>query len=174
MDVPLETVRHQVVVLERETGLVSGHPAFGDLVHFLSARPDADSLTIVGVGEEEVVSPENYDRGVDGEVVEQVATRMAIRMSGMSEARFKGGWSGLSTVTPDWHPILAAADGVEGLYLAVGFSGHGFNLSPMVGVVMAEIVVQGTASTIDVSMMDLSRFAEDRSLGSRYGMNVLS
>ena len=174
VDVPLETVRHQVVVLERETGLVSGHPAFGDLVHFLSARPDADYLTLVGVGEEELVCPENYDRGVDAEVVEQVATRMAIRMSGMSEARFKRGWSGLFTVTPDWHPILGAVEGIEGLYLAVGFSGHGFKLSPMVGVVMAEIVAQGTASTIDVSMMDLSRFEEGRSLGSRYGMNVLA
>ena len=174
VEVPLETVRHQVVVLERDTGLVPNHPALGDLVHSLSARPDSDSLTLIGVGESEVAGPEGYDRGVDGAVVEQVAAGLAARMPGMSEARFKRGWSGLFTVSPDWHPILGAVEGVDGLYLAVGFSGHGFKLSPMVGVVVAEIVTQGMASTIDISMLDLARFKENRPLGSRYGMSVLA
>ena len=174
VEVPLETVRHQVVVLERDTGLVPNHPAFGDLVHSLSARPDSDSLTLVGVGEDELAGPERYDRGVDGDVVEQVAAGLAARMPGMSEARFKRGWSGLFTVTPDWHPVLGAVEGIGGLYLAVGFSGHGFKLSPMVGVVTAETVTEGSASTIDVSILDLARFAENRPLGSRYRMSVLA
>jgi len=89
-------------------------------------------------------------------------------------AVFRGGWSGLFTTTPDWHPILDKVAGIEGLYCAVGFSGHGFKLSPMIGVVMAEIITQGRSWTIDVSMLGLSRFEEGRTLGSRYSMSLLA
>jgi sarcosine oxidase subunit beta len=63
--------------------------------------------------------------------------------------------------------------GVGGLYYAVGFSGHGFKLAPMVGVTMAELVIQGR-TTIDVSMLGLDRFEENRPMRSRYGMSVLA
>ena len=95
-------------------------------------------------------------------------------MPGMEHAVFRGGWSGLFTITPDWHPILAPAPGIDGLYCAVGFSGHGFKLAPMVGVVMAELVTQGAATTIDISMLGLDRFAEGRLMRSRYRMSVLA
>jgi sarcosine oxidase subunit beta len=56
----------------------------------------------------------------------------------------------------------------------VGFSGHGFKLSPMIGVVMAEIITGGRATTIDVSMLGLGRFAAGKALSSRYSMSVLA
>ena len=72
--------------------------------------------------------------------------------------------TGLFTTTPDWHPILDAVPGIEGLYCAVGFSGHGFKLSPMIGVTMAELIVEGIAKTIDISdptETDWGRFYRD-------------
>ena len=98
-------------------------------------------------------------------------------MPAMSEAQFMGGWSGLFTVTPDWHPVLDRVEGIDGLFCAVGFSGHGFKLSPMIGAVMAELMLDGQASTIEhglVASLRLGRFADGELLGSRYSMNVLA
>ena len=174
VDAPLRTLRHQVIMLRRPEDQVPDHPIIGDVVNSLSARPEAGNLTLIGVGEEEFMGPDEYNQGVDMAVVENAFAKLAKRMPGMSHALFRGGWSGLFTTTPDWHPILDKVEGIEGLYCAVGFSGHGFKLAPMVGVVMAELITEGRATRIDVSMLGLDRFSGGKLLGSRYSMSVLA
>ena len=150
------------------------HPIIGDVVNDLSARPDIGGLTLVGVGEDERGDPDGYDQGVDMQMFRGVAERLEQRMPGMSQASFLRGWSGLFTITPDWHPILDKAGQIDGLYVAVGFSGHGFKLAPMIGVTMAELIVNGRADSIDISQLGMYRFASGRPLRSRYGMSVLA
>jgi sarcosine oxidase subunit beta len=173
VEVPLETVRHQVVMLRRPQDRLAEHPIIGDVVNDLSARPDVGNLTLIGVGEDEEADPDSYNQGVDMPMVERAFANLTKRIPEMSHALFRGGWSGLFTTTPDWHPILDRIDGVDGLYCAVGFSGHGFKESPMIGRSMAELITGGEP-TIDISMLDLKRFAENRELKSRYGMQVLA
>jgi sarcosine oxidase subunit beta len=50
-------------------------------------------------------------------------------------------WVGIEAFTPDGLPILGPVDGVEGLYVAAGFSGHGFALAPVVGDVLARLAL---------------------------------
>ncbi len=173
-EAPLDTVRHQVVRFRRPARQVPDYPIVGDVVNGLSARPDVGNTTTVGVGEQERVGPEKFNQGVDMPVVEKTMADLALRFPEMPGAEFMGGWSGLFTVTPDWHPILGRVEGIEGLYCAVGFSGHGFKLSPMVGIVMAELITQGEATTVDISMLGLDRFEKRRPLGSSYRMKVLA
>ena len=71
-------------------------------------------------------------------------------------------------VSPDWNPIMGTAAAVAGLHYAVGFSGHGFKLSPVVGILMAEQVTEGRASTIDITPYRLERFAEGKELRVAY------
>ena len=174
VDVRLRPVRHQVVMLRRPQDLVPDHPAIGDVVNDLSARPDAGNLTLIGVGEDELADADSYNQSVDMPMVERGFRGLAKRMPGMAQALVRGGWSGLFTTTPDWHPVLDRVDGIDGLYCAVGFSGHGFKLSPMIGVVMAELIMEGRGTTVDISMLDLGRFKQGRLLKSRYGMQVLA
>jgi sarcosine oxidase subunit beta len=61
-------------------------------------------------------------------------------------------------MTPDRHPIIGEAPGVEGFYLANGFSGHGFQHAPVVGKLLAELIVGGAATTVDISTLGLERF----------------
>lgn len=68
-------------------------------------------------------------------------------------------WAGLYEMTPDRHPILGPAPGVEGFLLANGFSGHGFQHAPVVGKLLAELVVDGRATTVDIAGLSASRFA---------------
>ncbi|MEX2648465.1 MAG: FAD-binding oxidoreductase [Alphaproteobacteria bacterium] len=75
-------------------------------------------------------------------------------------------WAGYIDVTPDMMPVLGPVDGVRGLVLATGFSGHGFMLGPAVGNVTAELIVKGR-TTLDIQPFRLGRFADGTSLGPR-------
>lgn len=174
VDVPLTPIRHQVVMLRRPHDVVPEHPIIGDVVNDMSPRPDVGNITLIGVGEDEPAEPETFNQGVDMAMVEGTFSKLTRRMPGMAGALFRGGWSGLFTVTPDWHPVMDRVEGIEGLYLAIGFSGHGFKLSPMIGVVMSELITEGRATSIDISQLNLARFESGEYLRSRYTMQVLA
>jgi glycine/D-amino acid oxidase-like deaminating enzyme len=57
--------------------------------------------------------------------------------------------AGVYDVTRDWHPMLGPWPGVDGLYLAVGFSGHGLKLAPAVGEAVADELA-GRTPAIDI------------------------
>ncbi len=173
LDIPLKTVRHQVISIRRPEDLVPSHPTVGDIAQRFSFRPDSTNLTLLGAGEEEA-DTDSYNQGVNMQAVEDSFVKLVRRMPAMSQGFFRGGWSGLFTVTPDWHPILDKVEGVQGLYCAVGFSGHGFKLSPMVGVTMTELILQGEAKSIDITPLRFNRFKEGKPVLSRYGYSVLA
>ena len=173
VDLPLVPVRHQVALATRPTDRLPDHPIVGDIAQSFSFRPESPTLTMVGFGEDEV-ELDNYDEGIDPPEAASALSRLARRMPAMAESYFRGGWSGLFTTTPDWHPILDRVPGVEGLFCAVGFSGHGFKLAPAIGQAMAELILEGRASSVDLSPLRFSRFAEGDLLSSRYRYRVLA
>ena len=174
VDVPLVPVRHQVASLSRPMDKLPLHPTVGDIAQSFSFRPDGSSLTLMGFGPEEEAELETYNEGVDMDVMADALGRLARRIPAMAESEFRRGWSGLFTTTPDWHPILDAVPGIEGLYCAIGFSGHGFKLAPMVGVTMSELIVEGISSTVDISPLRFTRFEEGDLLESSYRYRVLA
>jgi sarcosine oxidase subunit beta len=80
------------------------------------------------------------------------------RIPVLEKAAIARGWVGLYEITPDHHAILGPVPEIEGFFLANGFSGHGFQHSPAVGKVIAELIVEGEASTIDISPFSIERF----------------
>jgi len=58
-------------------------------------------------------------------------------------------WCGLEAESFDAVPLIGLAVGVTGLFLAVGFSGHGFAIAPAVGEALAEELLGRTASALD-------------------------
>jgi sarcosine oxidase subunit beta len=76
----------------------------------------------------------------------------------MEEMRVRRVITGYYDSTPDHRPILGAIVGLDGLYLATGFSGHGFMFAPVVGEIMAQLIA---GSKIDPLLQDFSigRFA---------------
>jgi glycine/D-amino acid oxidase-like deaminating enzyme len=77
------------------------------------------------------------------------------------DLRIRRTWAGLIDTTPDAIPVLGAADEVGGFIFATGFSGHGYAMGPIVGKLMAELIVDGQPS-IDIHAMTYSRFKEGR------------
>jgi len=97
----------------------------------------------------------NVDDGYLEKLVEAALDRVPI----LEQANILNGWAGLYDTTPDHHAILGRVDEVRGLYLAVGFSGHGFMHSPAVGAAISELVVEGAPRSVDLSPLSLNRFA---------------
>lgn len=68
-------------------------------------------------------------------------------------------WPGYYEVTPDHHPVLGPVSGYSGLYIASGFSGHGFMMAPVVGEIMADWVLSGEPKIEEAKNLVLDRFA---------------
>jgi glycine/D-amino acid oxidase-like deaminating enzyme len=72
-------------------------------------------------------------------------------------ARIRRRWAGAMDVTPDALPVISTAEGVSGLVIGTGFSGHGFGLSPGAGEALADLVTARDPS-VDLAPFRLARF----------------
>jgi glycine/D-amino acid oxidase-like deaminating enzyme len=176
IDAPLVATRHEVLHFRRPLDVVPYHPGGADISNRIYFRPEGQDLTLVGNGNHSDVidDPEIYAQRASPAFIEDVWQRIARRIPAMADAELATGYAGLYTNTPDSHPIMDRVDGVDGLYVCSGFSGHGFKLSPMVGVLMAELIANGGATSMDISPLRLSRFAEGNLNHAGYGFNVLA
>ena len=175
IDLPLKATRHEVFLLRRPMDRVPFHPGGGDMSNLIYFRPEGSDLTLVGNGNrEEDADPDVYSPRVGMDFVEDIWPRLARRIPDIADAEFFTGYAGLYTTTPDLHPVIDRVDGVEGLYVCTGFSGHGFKLAPAVGIVMAELILDGEAHTIDISTLRMARFQEDDLNTVTYNFKVIA
>lgn len=175
VDVPIRTTRHQVVLLEPPAGTTSLRPVLVDMGLGLYTRPDVGGQFMAGSVEEgpdEEVNPDSFNEGMDFAFAERMSRRLAHRIPAFADVGVKGGYASLYDVTPDWQPILGAVPGVEGLYIAAGFSGHGFKLSPAVGEALAGLIATGRFDAVDLGLFRLSRFAEGALIHSAYAHGI--
>lgn len=70
-------------------------------------------------------------------------------------------WSGIESYLPDDIPIMGPSAKLPGLHYAFGFCGHGFQLGPGVGDVMAELIATGRTST-PIEPFSITRFDDSR------------
>jgi sarcosine oxidase subunit beta len=68
-------------------------------------------------------------------------------------------WSGIEGYIPDMLPVLSRSDTTPGLFHAFGFCGHGFQVSPGVGIVLSELLLDGVTST-PIGDYAIGRFRE--------------
>jgi sarcosine oxidase subunit beta len=91
----------------------------------------------------------------------EVAENSIYRVPIMEKAEITRGWAGSYEISPDNHAILGEVPRVKGFFLANGFSGHGFQHSPAVGQVMADLIL-GEEPFMDVSCLSIQRFRTGR------------
>ena len=101
----------------------------------------------------------SYNINVDYDAMVEVAENSMYRVPVMEKAEINRGWAGSYEISPDNHAILGKVPGIRGFFLANGFSGHGFQHSPAVGRVMAELIL-GEQTSIDISCLSIERFAK--------------
>lgn len=175
IELPIVAAREQVVHLAPPQEFGSLRFVLEDLALGFYARPETGGTALAGVLEEEpeeIVDPDGFHTGVDLSFVERVARVWSTRFPRAREARFRGGYASLYDVTPDWQPILGPVEGIEGLYLAAGFSGHGFKLSPALGEELSRWLA-GEVPTVDLRAFSLRRFQEGKLLRGRHRRGLL-
>ena len=102
--------------------------------------------------------PPSFNLAVNPDFLERVLEIGLKRYPDLTDAGINRAWAGLYEMSPDAHPILGKVQGPEGLYLANGFSGHGFQHAPAVGKLVAEEILLGSARTLDIAPLRLDRF----------------
>ena len=88
--------------------------------------------------------------------------RAAWRHPAFARLEIVDSWSCYYEMTPDDHPIVGAVPGVAGLYIAAGFSGHGFMHAPATAQLVVEEMLDGRARSIDIRDLSLERFQTGR------------
>jgi sarcosine oxidase subunit beta len=88
--------------------------------------------------------------------------RAAWRHPAFADVRIVASWSCYYEMTPDDHPIVGRVPDVDGLYVAAGFSGHGFMHAPATAQLVVEEMLDGKATTLDIGDLSLERFRTGR------------
>jgi sarcosine oxidase subunit beta len=151
-------------------------PAFADFTEaqlYLVPR-DGGILEVGGLDPEHAehpIDPDECPEGARRETLADYRRGLVARLPGAERGHWRGSWSAVYDVTPDWHPAIGYV--TEEVIVAAGFSGHGFKLAPAVGVTVAELVREGRASTYDIGLLDPARFARDELVKTTYGYSVL-
>lgn len=103
--------------------------------------------------------PEGFSTLVDWDFLAGSLSEAAChRLPLLSDTGIMRGQAGLHSDTPDCMAIIGETTTIGGLYLACGFSGHGFMHSPAVGRLMAELVLGKRASLMDTYALAPDRF----------------
>jgi sarcosine oxidase subunit beta len=158
VNIPITPVRRQMLTTTPLPEIPADFPFvidFGQSLYF--HREGNGLLTGMSNPNEGAGFDQNIDQDWELVNLEAAIQRLPI----LEKAGLASHWAGLYEVTPDAHPIFGATP-VEGFYVCGGFSGHGFMHGPISGKLMTEIILDGQAKSVDVSMLDLARFEEGR------------
>ena len=117
-------------------------------------RPEVDGFLLSGPLDQEP----SFNLNIDYEARVETSENAMFRVPLFEKAQIARGWAGLYEISPDNHAILGPIPGIQGFILANGFSGHGFQHSPVVGKVIAELITEGKATTVDIAPLSIERF----------------
>ena len=110
-------------------------------------------------------SPFETVRVADPRPIERLNTRgvanLADAFPAFAGARITQSWAGLIDVTPDGIPVIGPVDAIPGLYIASGFSGHGFGIGPGAGRLIADLVL-GRDPCVDPHPFRLARLRKPK------------
>ncbi len=164
IDLPITPVRHAIAVIKRTQDFGDIHPIVSDRVARAYYRPETQNLALLGEhdplrgpvdADVELAKPPQMDEQVS------LMQRFSHRFPGQDSASMMRGYTGVYDCSPDFQPAFGKVQALDGLFVGAGFSGHGFKLSPGIGKILSDLVVDGSTDMIDVSPFRIERFAED-------------
>jgi sarcosine oxidase subunit beta len=161
VDLPVEPLRRMLVPTEPFDKIARSAPMVVDMSTGFHFRPEGLGLLLAWNDPEETPG---FKTQFDRAFVEKILTRAVNRVPVFEELEVNPSraWAGLYEMTPDHHPILGPAPGVQGLYFANGFSGHGVMHSPATGKIVADMILKGHTELVDIKLLEFERFAEGR------------
>jgi sarcosine oxidase subunit beta len=172
IDFPIEAYRSELMIVDAGEPLPN-LPVVSDLVSLQYCRLEGAGQFLVGNSDhtdfqKKFVDPDNYSNIAAEASIEKYAEKLLHRFPGFPNPSVTHTYAGVYDVPPDWNPVIAPVGGVDGLILCAGFAGHGFKISPAVGDLVADLVLEGDSTDPGIPASDfrLERFAEGKFLNS--------
>jgi sarcosine oxidase subunit beta len=154
VEIPIINSVRTIVVTGPFPEIPSDRPFIEDITVEWYYRPEGPSV-LMGMGSSPTEQPEvqfNFD------MLEEIIETAAHRVPVLENASVLTAWTGVRPMTLDDRPILSPVSGIDGLILSCGWGGTGIIQAPLAGQLVAEIITQGTATTMDVAPFQLERF----------------
>jgi len=169
VNLPIETEYHQVAILKNAPGMKGGGCACIDSVSATYFRSDAHDKFLIGdFYGQRGADPDNFPQRASDEGLEEIIERASRRVPKLENAEVMRGVTGVYDMTPDSRPLLGQVSDVAGLYVCAGFSGMGFKISPAIGLVMSELLLDGHGKTVDISSFCPGRFAAGKPIKAEF------
>ncbi len=160
VDIPISPLRRQMLTTTPLPEIPQDFPFVIDFAQSLYFHREGEGL-LTGMSNPGERPGFNQEVDPDWELNHlEAATK---RMPLLAKAGLLSHWAGLYENTPDAHPIFGVTP-LPGFFICGGFSGHGFMHGPAAGLIMSEIILDGKASTLDVSSLELNRFESGRQI----------
>jgi len=157
--------KSQVVIFRHPIGLDSKrkHHVVIDSIFESWLRPEGENGTLIGIEfPDRQGDPDAFPQFPPPDYVESCRRALAGRFPIFQESTMRGGWTGMYMMSPDHHPIIGAMDGIDGLAVMTGDSGSSFKTAPATGICLAELIMNGRASLVDLTPFRPGRFAEGK------------
>ncbi len=160
VDLPVKPVRRHCFTTEPLPMAREDLPMIVDMKSGVYMHRESGGMLLGYANPEE---PEGFNLAVNWDLLERIVEPAMHRVPALEAAQISNGWAGLYETTPDHNAVLGPPQGVQGLMLANGFSGHGFMQAPVVGQLIGEWIVDGRPS-LDLSPLRLERFREHQAV----------
>lgn len=177
LDFPVTPIVEHVVVLERPTEFTQPHPVISDLVNLCYLRSDPDQpYTRIGNSDPKyhaqfaLADADDFHGQRFPDICETLQQKLIHRCPPLQSSPLVETYSGIWGITPDYMPILDRLQYIPGLYCAVGFSGHGYKLSPVIGDLMSQMIVGKHNEMVDLlKLFRFDRFQENDLIKAPFG-----
>jgi sarcosine oxidase subunit beta len=167
LELPIEPLRRQMLVTTPLPEVPKDFPFVIDFASGLYFHREGPGI-LTGMANPD--QPPGADERVDL-AWEQVHLEAAVRRFPLLEhAGLIRHWAGLYEMTPDAHPLVGRLGLIDNAYIIAGFSGHGFMHGPIAGKLLAEVILDGQSSTMDITALSPDRFTHAASALREYNV----
>ena len=154
LDIPIVPIKRQIFVTGRFPGQPAHPPLTIDFATGFYFHGEGEGL-LFGIGEANEQPDPSTD--LDWSKLPRLVEHAIHRLPVMEAADVRHGWAGLYEVTPDHNALVGWLDEVDGLAINAGYSGHGFQHSPITGKLTAQLLA-GQTPEIDLAELSPARF----------------
>jgi sarcosine oxidase subunit beta len=157
IDIPVYSENHQILATEPIEKMQG--PMVMSFTKNIYCQQVPHGSFIMGRGDPSV--KHGHDIDSSWQFLDEMAKTVTHIMPALGNLRVVRQWGGSYNMSPDRQPIIGGTDELEGFYMACGFSGHGFMLAPMTGLLLSEIILKQPTS-VDTTSLDLKRFQQQK------------
>jgi sarcosine oxidase subunit beta len=155
LELPISPLRRQMLVTSPLPEVPPDLPFVIDFAPGLYFHREGPGIL---TGQSNPAQTPGFDERVDLEWEQRHLAAAIARMPVLERAALMHHWAGLYEMTPDAHPLVGRLTPFANAFVVAGFSGHGFMHGPIAGKLLAEVMLDGRATTLDITPLAPERF----------------